>query len=73
MVVWLSWYGFIMIVAFKPSLLRVPVLHGAALTVGVPVGTAIIVLGWLLTGWYVVRANTEFDALNQEILTEARR
>lgn len=59
-------------VALKPDLLRTPIWQGAALTVGIPVVAAIVVLGWLLTGWYVHRANTEFDALNREILTETR-
>jgi uncharacterized membrane protein (DUF485 family) len=72
-VVLLSWYGFIMVVAFEPDWLRIPITRGAALTVGVPLGAAIIVLGWLLTGWYMVRANTEFDTLTREILTEALR
>jgi uncharacterized membrane protein (DUF485 family) len=72
-IVLLSWYGFITVVAFKPDWLRIPITHDAALTVGVPLGAAIIVLGWLLTGWYMVRANTEFDALTHEVLTEAAR
>jgi uncharacterized membrane protein (DUF485 family) len=67
----LSWYGFIMVVAFGPDLLRLPIAPGAVLTTGVPVGAGIVLLGWLLTGWYVYRANTEFDLLNQQILMEA--
>ena len=40
-------------------------------TVGVSYGLAIIVLSILLTGFYVWRANREFDHLNQSILDEA--
>ena len=31
-----SWYGFMMVVAFAPDLLRVPVAEGAAITVACP-------------------------------------
>jgi uncharacterized membrane protein (DUF485 family) len=38
----------------------------------VPIGVAVIVLSWVLTGVYVFRANTAFDELNQQILSETR-
>ena len=46
---------------------------GAVVTIGVPIGAAVIVLSWFLTGLYVYRANTTFDALNEQILSEARQ
>ena len=50
---------------------RVP--PGGIVTVGWPVGAVLIVGSWLLTGIYIRRANGEFDALNEEILREARK
>jgi uncharacterized membrane protein (DUF485 family) len=62
------YYGFVLVVAFAPGLLGVPLAEGAVTTVGIPVGILIIVAAFVLTGLYVRRANSEFDALNQEIL-----
>jgi cation/acetate symporter len=66
-------YGFVMLVAFQPQLLGRPVAEGAALTVGVAFGLVIFVSFWVLTALYVRRANGEFDALTEEIVSEARQ
>lgn len=70
-IVLVGYYGFMMIVAFAPSILHKPMSEGSVMTVGFPVGVAIIVISWLLTGLYVWRANGEFDRINAEILKEA--
>ena len=62
------YYGFILIIAFAPALLGIPLAPGAVTTVGIPVGVLIIVAAFVLTGIYVRRANSEFDALNQQIV-----
>src|SRR5215211_7871604 len=64
--------GLMIVVAFWPDALHVPLSEGRVVTIGVPIGAAIILLSWLLTGLYVYRANTAFDALNEQILREAR-
>lgn len=66
-----TYYALMMIVAFAPDVLRVPISEGGTLTVGVPVGAFIIIGSWLLTGWFVQRSNGEFDALKNEIIEEA--
>lgn len=70
-VVLIAYYAFMMVVAFAPDLLRAPLGEGSALTVGVPVGTAIIVVSWLLTGVYSHFANGPFDQLNNDIVRES--
>jgi uncharacterized membrane protein (DUF485 family) len=70
-VVLVIFYGFILIVAFTPQLLATPVSEGSVTTVGFPIGVGIITLFWLLTGYYVHRANKEFDTANLEIIREA--
>jgi cation/acetate symporter len=65
-------YGFVMLVAFNPGALGVPVAEGAALTVGVALGLFMFVFFWILTALYVRRANGEFDALTAEIVKDAR-
>ena len=66
------YYGFILIIAFAPSVLGIPIAPGAATTIGIPVGILIIVAAFVLTGIYVRRANAEFDALNRQIVEASR-
>ncbi|EGV30781.1 protein of unknown function DUF485 [Thiorhodococcus drewsii AZ1] len=61
------YYGFIMVIAFVPSWLGTPIAAGATTTIGIPVGVAIILAAFALTGIYVARANGRFDALTKEI------
>ncbi|MFA7430732.1 MAG: DUF485 domain-containing protein [Rhodospirillaceae bacterium] len=65
-------YGFILVVAFVPDLLATKVAPGATLSIGWPIGAAIIILSWVLTAIYVRRANSEFEALNNKILENAK-
>ncbi len=65
-----AYYCFMMIVAFAPDILRAPLSQGSNLTVGVPVGAAIIVVSWLLTGLYSHFANGEFEELNKDVVRE---
>ncbi len=64
-------YGFVMVVAFNPTALGQPVSEGSRVTVGVALELGMFIFFWVLTAVYVKRANTEFDALNQEIVREA--
>lgn len=65
------YYAFILLIAFKPEVLGTSM--GGITTVGIPVGVAIIVISFVLTGVYVKKANSEFDALTQQIKEEAGR
>ncbi|MHC5348364.1 DUF485 domain-containing protein [Metapseudomonas furukawaii] len=64
------YYLFIVLVAFVPGWLHLPLYEGSHLSRGIPLGAAIIIFCWLLTAWYVRHANTRFDALSAEILEE---
>jgi cation/acetate symporter len=66
-------YGFVMVVAFAPAALAVPVAEGSKLTVGVAAGLSMFAFFWALTALYVRRANGEFDALTAEIVKEASK
>lgn len=63
------YYAFIMVIAFYPALLGIKVGSGV-MTLGIPVGIAIIIISFVLAGIYVRRANGEFDTLTQEIRDE---
>ncbi|HEO98917.1 MAG: DUF485 domain-containing protein [Campylobacterales bacterium] len=65
------YYAFIMLIAFKPELLGMKTGEGV-MTIGIPIGIAIIVISFVLTGIYARRANGEFDALSQQIKDELR-
>ena len=70
-IVLVAYYGFMMVVAFKPTLLHTTLSEGSVLTIGMPIGAGIIIISWLLTGLYVYRANSDFDKINAEVLKEA--
>jgi uncharacterized membrane protein (DUF485 family) len=65
------YFGFILIIAFVPKLLAVPIGAGVT-TLGIPVGLLVIVSAFVLTGVYVRRANVEFDYLTRQILERAK-
>ena len=61
------YFAFILTIAFDPSALGTPLGSNTVTTVGIPVGIAVIVFAFALTGIYVKRANTEFDKLTKKI------
>ncbi len=56
------YFGFILLIAFDKAFLAQPVAGGVT-SLGIVIGFGIILLAIALTGLYVHRANTEFDAL----------
>ena len=70
-IVLVMFYGFVLTVAFNPTALGQPVAEGSMLTVGVAVELFMFIFFWVLTAFYVKRANSEFDKLTQEIVKEA--
>lgn len=65
------YYTFIMIIAFNPEVLGAKTGEGV-MTIGIPVGVAIILIAFALTGIYVRRANGEFDELAQQVKDELK-
>lgn len=65
--VFIAYYGFILLVAFDPHLLGTRIGAGV-MTLGVPLGAGVILVTIVLTAMYVRRANSEFDAINEEIV-----
>jgi uncharacterized membrane protein (DUF485 family) len=60
------YYGFILLVAFNKSFLSQRLGDGV-MTLGIPIGFGVIVFTIVITAYYVKRANSEFDALNESI------
>ena len=64
------YYGFILLVAFDKPFLAARLGTGVT-TVGMPIGLAVIIFTVLITGIYVHRANSEYDALTEQITKAA--
>lgn len=64
------YYAFILTIAYDKPLLATPLWEGATMTIGIPVGVAVIVFAFALTGIYIQRANAVFDKLTREIKEE---
>ena len=64
------YYGFILLVAFAPRLMAIPVI--GQVTLGFPLGLGVILSAIVLTGIYVWRANGEFDSLTRQVVESAR-
>ncbi|MBI6550749.1 DUF485 domain-containing protein [Xenorhabdus lircayensis] len=65
--------GFIFLIAFAPEWLGTKLHESTSITRGIPIGIGIIFVSFILTGIYVVRANSEFDRLMSTILNEVRK
>ena len=64
-----AYFGYVLLIAFDKALLARPI-GGGAMTLGIPIGLGLIILGIALTALYVTVANREYDALLSEILAE---
>ncbi len=66
------YYGYIALIAFNKPFLSQPIGTGVT-TLGVPIGMGVIVFTIVITGIYVWRANSKFDALTRAILEQEVR
>ena len=63
-------YGFIGLIAFDRQFLAKPLSADGVTTIGIPIALGVIVFTVLITGFYVQRANSRYDAMTREILKE---
>ena len=61
------YFAFILTIAFYPSALAIGLNDGSVTSIGIPIGIAIIIFSFVLTGLYTRRANTEFDDLAKAV------
>jgi len=66
------YYGYIGLIAFDKAFLAKPLGATGVMTIGMPIGLGVILFTIIITGIYVRRANTEFDAIKEEIIKEAK-
>lgn len=67
-----GYFLFMGVAASDPQLLHRPLYPSSHISLGIPLGALLIVAGWLLTGWYVHRANNHYDRLNESIIQESQ-
>lgn len=66
------YYGYILLIAFNKEFLAQK-LGGGVTSVGIPIGVGVILFTIIITGIYIRRANTEFDALKEQVIKEATK
>lgn len=70
-IVLVLFYALVLTVAFAPNVIGLRIADGSTLTFGVAAGLFQFAFFWLLTAYYVYKANTEFDALTADIVKDA--
>ncbi|MBD3755921.1 MAG: DUF485 domain-containing protein [Gammaproteobacteria bacterium] len=63
------YYGYILLLAFDPAFFTT-IVAGNYISIGFPLGVGIIIFAFLLTGYYVKKANADFDELTAQIKKE---
>ena len=72
-IVFLTYFLFILVIAFVPEFFGKSIVEGQMMTWGIPAGIFVIVLSFCLTGVYVYRANKEFDHLTRDIVENVKQ
>jgi len=68
----IAYFGYVLLLAYAPSVLAQRVGETRFLTIGLLLGPALIVLAWGITGFYVRWANRHFDPLVEALARDAR-
>ncbi|MDE2363835.1 MAG: DUF485 domain-containing protein [Hyphomicrobiales bacterium] len=63
--------AYILIIAFDPSIFGAR-MGDSVMTVGLPVGLFVIVITFLIVGYYVQKANATYDELTRQIVEESK-
>jgi uncharacterized membrane protein (DUF485 family) len=71
LVLFIVYYGFILLVATQRALLATRV--GEVTTLGIVLGVSVLVLAWVLTATYVVWANRHYDPEVQRLRNRLRK
>ena len=66
------YYGYIVLIAFNKEF-QAQNMGAGVTSVGIPIGVGVILFTVIITGIYIRRANTEFDALKEQVIKEATK
>lgn len=67
----IAYFGYIGLIAFDKSFLAQPIGDGVG-TIGIPIAIGLMAFTIAITGFYVRRANKDFDRLAAQVLEETR-
>lgn len=73
LLIMLAYYGYILLIAFDPKFLAQKIGEGWTTSIGVPMGVGVILFTIALTWIYVARANSQFDDMKEELISEASK
>lgn len=65
------YYGFVLVIAFNKEILATKIGEGV-MTIAYPIGATIIVISFITTLIYVIRANGEFEDLTNSIKDDVK-
>ncbi|MBD0084308.1 DUF485 domain-containing protein, partial [Acinetobacter baumannii] len=65
------YFIFIGTATFHPELLAIP-LEASKVTIGLPIAAIVIVLSWIITGFYIFITNQYFDKQKEKLRKEYR-
>jgi len=66
------YYGFIGTIAFDKEFFATKISNDSIITVALPIGAAIIIIAFITTVIYVIKANGEFENLTNEIKNDVK-
>ncbi len=70
-IVVVAFTSFILMMGFARQFLGTPIAEGSVISIGFPVGVIVALVCLCASGFYVRRANKDFDRLIREIVKEA--
>ncbi len=70
-IILIVYYAFVLFAATSGSGFATPVAQGSAVVIGLLIGWGIQIFSFLMTGVYVNRANSTFDAMTRAAVREA--
>lgn len=66
------YYSFIATIAFNREVFATKIAENSVITIAVPIGVAIIIIAFITTVIYVLKANGEFENLTNEIKNDVK-
>ena len=66
------YYGFVLVIAFNKEFFATKLSDDSVMTVAWPIGAGIIIIAFITTVIYVVRANGEFEDLEMSIKNDVK-
>ncbi len=72
-IMFLTYFSFILIIAFVPEIFATPIIEGRIITWGILAGLFVIIFSFILTGIYVFHTNKNFDHQIKDIVDQVRK